>query len=202
MRLEEKAVRYYDRDAAAFIRRYDALRFEDVHSEILRFLPRRPASILDIGAGSGRDARALAKLGYNVTAVEPAAGFRIGAAAKDEHVRWIDDQLPNLHSLKDEQRPYDFILCSAVLMLVQPRHIQTSFDTMARLLAIGGKIAVSVRDPVADEPAEIFHRYDTKTLMSAAAGAGLHLIDAHEPSDALGRPNHRWRSLIFSSDNR
>lgn len=201
MRLEDNSVGYYDRDAAAFIRRYDALRFEDVQSGVLRFLPTPPASILDIGAGSGRDARALAELGYDVTAVEPAAGFRTGAAEKAPKVRWIDDRFPNLSSLNDERRSYDFILCSAVLMLVQPEDIQVSFDAMARLLAPGGKIAISVRDPVSNEPAEIFHRHETNRLMSAAAAAGLHIIDTQEPSDALGRPTHRWRSIILSSEN-
>jgi hypothetical protein len=49
-------VGYYDKHALELSRRYDALSFETVHETLLPYLPRVPATAIDIGAGSGRDA--------------------------------------------------------------------------------------------------------------------------------------------------
>ena len=54
--------------------------------------------MLDVGAGTGRDAAWLARLGHEVVAVEPSAAMR--AEAERRHpaarIRWIDDRLPGL----------------------------------------------------------------------------------------------------------
>ncbi|WP_052149421.1 hypothetical protein [Sphingomonas sp. Ant20] len=57
-------VDYYDRDAALFATRYDSVSFEDVHWAIAPFLPPAGSAVLDVGAGSGRDARALQPWDY------------------------------------------------------------------------------------------------------------------------------------------
>lgn len=191
------AIRYYDDAASSFAPRYDSVRFEEVHSALEPFLPRQSAKILDIGAGSGRDARALARLGHYVTAVEPSDAFRRHAVGQDFGVRWVDDRLPTLTTVLGEGERYDFILCSAVLMVLGSDELRSSFATMAALLTAEGRVAVSVRDPIAGEPAAIFHRHLPNSIIAAAGGAGLHLLDQRTLPDALGRDPHRWRSFVF-----
>lgn len=89
------AVGYFDSAAAMLATRYNSVRFADVHADIVSRLPTGVARVLDVGAGSGRDARALAALGHHVTAVEPAAGLRSIGEACDCGVSWIDDRLPS-----------------------------------------------------------------------------------------------------------
>lgn len=189
------AVDYYDRDAAGFAARYDSVSFAAVHPLLGRYLPARGAA-LDIGAGSGRDARALAAHGLSVTAVEPSARLRAIGAASDPGIRWIDDRLPDLARLSDGGR-FDLILCSAVLMLVPPADLNASIVTMAGLLARGGHIGISVRQPMPDEPVDIFFAYSDDEILAAGAAAGLVCLDRAEASDALGRETYRWRSFIF-----
>ena len=89
----------YDRRAAELASRYETLAFEAVHESILDLLPPAGSRILDVGAGSGRDAAWLARHGYEVTAVEPSAGMRKEASAlgRDGSIRWIDDvHLPSM----------------------------------------------------------------------------------------------------------
>ncbi len=193
----DSVIRYYESDAAAFAARYDSLRFEDVHPGIDIWLPAPPARILDVGAGSGRDARALARLGFNVTAAEPTAAL-YADALPSPGVRWIDDRLPDLPALADEGERYAFILCSAVLMLLRSEELGRSLAAMARLLAPGGRLALSLRDPVAGEPSGIFHRHSDAALLAAASHAGLDLLETEERPDALGRAPHRWRSFVFA----
>ncbi|WP_167470079.1 hypothetical protein [Vreelandella andesensis] len=49
-----------------------SLDFERVHGEWLHHLPEQPGLALDVGAGSGRDAMALAERGWQVMAIEHA----------------------------------------------------------------------------------------------------------------------------------
>ena len=78
----------YGETADLLVTQYESRTFADVHRGLLPLLPAAPARALDIGAGTGRDAAALAALGHTVLAVEPTpemrahgqlpAGVRIG----------------------------------------------------------------------------------------------------------------------------
>jgi SAM-dependent methyltransferase len=77
---------------------YESLAFEDAHQSILDLLPATPGRVLDVGAGSGRDAAWFAYRGHEVVAVEPSDNMRRQARERhaDPRIRWIDDALPGL----------------------------------------------------------------------------------------------------------
>ena len=52
-------------------RRYESVAAETVHGGLVDLLPIAPALVLDVGAGTGRDAAWLASRGLEVVAVEP-----------------------------------------------------------------------------------------------------------------------------------
>ncbi|RUT67608.1 SAM-dependent methyltransferase, partial [Flavobacterium cupreum] len=62
---------HYEQNAQELVDRYESLSFEHVHADLLDLLPAPGATILDVGAGSGRDAAWFAARGYDVVAVEP-----------------------------------------------------------------------------------------------------------------------------------
>lgn len=196
------AVDYYDRDAARFAERYDSVSFGEVHSAIAQFLPPSDGAVLDVGAGSGRDARALAAMGFSVTAIEPAADLRRAASRQPngEKVRWLDDRLPDLTQLADEK--FAFILCSAVMMLLPPADLAASMSRMAGLLEPGGRLAMSVRNAVPAEPAGLVHAHSSAQIRAAAAAAGLDPIFERTLPDALGRSPYTWRSFVFERARR
>ena len=189
-------VDYYHRSATAFAQSYESVSFADVHGALLRHLPEPPSMVLDVGAGTGRDARALAGLGHLVVAVEPAAAFRDLGRKAHERVEWLDDRLPHLRKLQAGGRTFDFILCSAVLMSVPGEELADSFTAMAALLAARGKLAISIRDPAPDEQPLLLHRHSDEAVRAASASAGLSLLEAKMLDDALGRPI-AWRSFLF-----
>ncbi|RYE51756.1 MAG: methyltransferase domain-containing protein [Hyphomicrobiales bacterium] len=190
------AADYYDRGAAGFAARYNSVTFGEVHPLLARYLP-DSGRALDIGAGSGRDARALAALGLNVTAVEPSIGLRNFGKASSPGIRWVDDRLPELRQLADQVGSYDLILCSAVLMLIAPDDLAPSFLAMAQLATLGGRQAINVRQPMAGEPANIFFAHTGASILTAAATAGLSCVERVESDDALGRAPYRWNNFIF-----
>ena len=187
---------FYNESAMTLAPAYDKVSFQAVHGPLLHYLPAPPAALLDVGAGSGRDAVALEILGYDVTAVEPAAALREFGHSRTEKVRWIDDRLPGLTSLRRHGSSFDFILCSAVMMSLAPTAIGPSFKNLARLLRQGSKMMVSIRPPETADAAGVLHEHSEASLNGAAAAAGLILIDLQSLPDALGR-NHRWSVFVY-----
>ena len=194
---EPDAVAYYHRTAASLASCYDSVAFEDVHATLLGYLPSRPSRVLDVGAGSGRDARALARRGHRVTAVEPAKSLRRLGRMASPGVEWIDDRLPDLTQLANSGRRYEFILCSAVLMSLPPSDLEPSLAAMRALLDGSGRLAVSLRDPLSHE--RVLYRHSDTAVSAAADEAGLRLIAFSRAADALGR-GFDWRSYLFEPE--
>jgi protein-L-isoaspartate O-methyltransferase len=95
----------YAEQAAKLIARYESVSPEEVHEEVLHLIPTGSCRVLDVGAGSGRDAAWLAAKGHAVVAVEPTAemreaGIRLHPSAR---VEWVDDSLPDLAMLSGRE---------------------------------------------------------------------------------------------------
>ena len=195
-----RSVAHYDARAAQIGERHLAARFEDVHSNILPFLPMGGA-VVDIGAGAGRDANALARLGYSVTAVEPSEKMRAMAAVKHvpSTIEWIDDALPRLAKLRARETRFDFVLCSAVLMHIPPRLLGESLRSLRTVAKPRAHIAVSLRDATADDPTGIFYRHSPGSIHAAAGANGLKVIADGQEADKLGRGQVVWRWYIFEN---
>ncbi|MDQ2068992.1 class I SAM-dependent methyltransferase [Natronospira bacteriovora] len=70
--LEHNPIDWYDQRGKNVAEQYKRLEFPEVHNWLLYLLPKPEGSvILDIGAGSGRDAVWLAERGHEVVAAEP-----------------------------------------------------------------------------------------------------------------------------------
>jgi SAM-dependent methyltransferase len=142
-------VRGYDKRAAVFVHQYEQLDPESVHGSFLDYLPEGAGRlVLDIGAGSGRDAAWLRRKGFEVVAVEPSPGMRIAGQSlhPDPLIRWVDDRLPSLAATHRLGLAFDVILLSGVLMHVTPGDRPRAFRKVASLLKPGGVLLISVRD--------------------------------------------------------
>ncbi|MFF3029442.1 class I SAM-dependent methyltransferase [Streptomyces rubiginosohelvolus] len=96
--LPDRSTAGYAEAADTLAVQYEQVTFDAVHRDVLHLLPPAPARILDVGAGTGRDAAALAARGYHCVAAEPTADLR--AHGQRIHgirtVDWVDDALPGL----------------------------------------------------------------------------------------------------------
>lgn len=82
----------YEGDAGrALTARYEAVYPDELHKGVTPHFPAAPAAVLDIGAGSGRDAAWLAEQGYTVLAVEPSETMRMEGARlhPDARITWL-----------------------------------------------------------------------------------------------------------------
>src|SRR5262245_29697854 len=101
----------YGETAAERVTQYESLAFEDVHRSILHLFPTTPSRVLDIGAGTGRDAAAFAERGHSVTAVEPTRELLAEARRLHGHpaIIWLDDSLPELERVHGLRRRYHVV---------------------------------------------------------------------------------------------
>jgi protein-L-isoaspartate O-methyltransferase len=53
----------YADEAEALVKQYETISFGDVHRQVIHLIPTAPSRILDIGAGTGRDAAGFAAMG-------------------------------------------------------------------------------------------------------------------------------------------
>src|SRR5438309_2129152 len=116
------AIPYYEQHATQLLTQYESLLFEDVHADLIPILPAPGATLLDIGAGSGRDAAWLASRGYDVVAVEPSEAMLAHARAKhpSSRIQWLSDSLPDMAKVRRLGLNFDLILLSAVWMHIPP----------------------------------------------------------------------------------
>ena len=190
----------YAEEAQTLLRQYESISFEDAHRGKLHLLPTPPARVLDIGAGTGRDAAGFAAMGYSVVAVEPTAELRAGAAKLHPSplIEWVDDCLPELTSLTNRDGSFDVVMLTAVWMHLDKRQRQLGMPRVARLLRPGGVVMLSLRHGPVPTGRRMFDVSAVETV-ALAARAGLRLILQQEHEDSLlCRPGVSWTRLAFS----
>lgn len=190
----------YDDASDSYFDSYERLSFSDMHRAFLKFLPQKGAACLDVGAGSGRDAAALARRGFSVTAAEPSRGLRALAQARHQSlgIRWIDDHLPQLKGVVASQERFAFILVSAVWMHVAPDDRGLAVRTLADLLEIDGHIAITLRQGDVSD-GRLMYPVNTEELLSQAEENGLRAVYvSRRNKDSLARQDISWRKVVLA----
>ena len=103
----------------------------DVLAFVLASLPPAPARVLEVGAGEGELALALARAGYDVTAIDPASTV--------DHVRSIA-----LHELREPADSFDAAIAVVSLHHVEP--LDESCRRLAELVRPGGSLVLDEID--------------------------------------------------------
>ncbi|MGX9964399.1 class I SAM-dependent methyltransferase [Roseomonas sp. F4] len=189
----------YAAEAPALLRQYESISFATLHGAFLDLLPPAPSRVVDIGAGTGRDAAALAAMGHQVLAVEPTAELREGGAAlhPDPRLTWLDDGLPDLTALRAQGLDFDLMLLTAVWMHLEAGDRARAMPVLAGLLAPGGQMWLSLRHGPVPE-GRVMHAVDPAEVIAQAAAAGLTLLRRQETDDTLGRGGVSWTRLAFA----
>jgi SAM-dependent methyltransferase len=190
----------YSEEADALTRQYESVRFVDVQGPILHLLPTVPSDVLDIGAGTGRDAAALAGMGHRVVAVEPTAALRDRAALlhPSSHIEWIDDYLPHLPRLMRRGDQFDVVMLTAVWIHLDPRQRREAMPKVASLLRPGGALLLTLRHGPAPPGRRRLFETSADETIALASVHGLHVaVKVEHQADFYGRTEVRWTSLAF-----
>lgn len=156
----------------------------------------RPLRVLDVGGGSGNFAVPLARLGHDVTVVDPSADAlatlqrRAGTAGVGERVRGVQGDGDRLHELLDAHQhtpgqdgvggTYDLALCHSVLEVVDDPG--ATLRQIAGALHSGGQVSVATVNRAG------------AVLARALAGhpvEALALLEDRDPAPGRARPARR-----------
>ena len=195
----------YASEADELFARYEGLAPEDVHRAVLHLLPSAPARVLDIGAGTGRDAAWFAAQGHQVVAVEPTDALRLRAMTlhPSPDITWIDDALPELAILRSRDDQFDLIMMTAVLMHLDASERARATPNVARLLAPKGLLIMRLRHgPV--PPGRRMFDLAAEDVTALAAPLGLRSVFEHH-GGSLGLQNYSsgvtWTTLALTRDD-
>ncbi|MDK0524503.1 class I SAM-dependent methyltransferase [Streptomyces sp. ML-6] len=191
----------YGEAAEALAEQYENVTFDEVHREVLHLFPSRPSSVLDVGAGSGRDAAALAARGHRVVAAEPTTELRaLGRRLHADHeIEWVDDALPELPELTAQTRRFDLILLTAVWMHLDERQRTSSMARLVGLLERRGRVILSLRHGPVPAGRRMFPVSAEETI-SLARRHGLEVVHETQRVDLHGRPGVTWTRLGLQRD--
>lgn len=192
------AIAWYEAHADEVVPRYEGYDPTTLNAWFRPFLPAAPALVIDVGAGSGRDAAWLAGLGLAVIAVEPTRALREGAQAhhQDPRIRWVDDRLPDLDRLHAEGVRADAVLLSAVWMHLPPAVRGRALTRLIGLLVSGGLLALTIRQGPAD-PERAMHPADAEEIGALSANLPLEVLHLARAEDVHRRPGVTWLNLAF-----
>jgi ubiquinone/menaquinone biosynthesis C-methylase UbiE len=156
---------------------------------LLAALPDADGRLLDVGAGTGWWSRILARRGFQVMAVEPAAAMRrVGAARTSEPIQWVSGRAEEL-PLPAEA--FDLVLLMTVLEFVaEPARAMAE---AWRSLRPGGTLLVGHLDALSPWAA-LYRRLGDRGV---APWSGARFVESGAIGHWLGRPADSRSSCVF-----
>lgn len=191
-------INFYQQNKDSLIQQYDSVDFESVHQDWLAHIPSQ-GNVLDIGAGSGRDARYLSKLGLKVYAAEPALPLMLSAKENSvgHNIIWFQDELPALSEAKAIGTKFDLILLSAVWMHLSAEERKFSMQSISCLLNASGKLVITLRHGEFTDGRSSFP-VSTDEVIALAKYNGLRvLLTTDMNNDQLGRGEVVWQTVVL-----
>ena len=189
----------YAGEAATLLETYEAIAVEDVHRPVWHLIPKTPARLLDIGAGTGRDAAAFAAMGHRVVAVEPVEALRKGGCKlhPSPRIEWLADGLPDLATVRTRGDVFDVVLATAVWMHLDEAQRARAMPVVASLVAPGGALILSLRHGPIPPGRRMFDVSAEETIALAARGGLGVLVNTVTASVQADKPDVTWRRLAF-----
>jgi SAM-dependent methyltransferase len=191
----------YADEAEALLVQYESLAFEHLQRWSLPLIPPSPRRILEIGAGTGRDAAGFAALGYSVVAVEPTHELRTRAAElhPSPAIEWVDDSLPDLAVVMARGENFDVAMMTAVWMHLDEAQRRRAMPNIAALLRPGGIAAMTLRHGPVPPGRRMFAVTADETI-ELARQSGLDVVfNAYAPEGIQKRPDVSWTRLAMVS---
>ncbi len=189
-----KTLHYYNETAQAFVQGTIDADLSALHQHFLARLPDH-GHILDLGCGSGRDARAFLDAGYRVTALDGSA-----ACCKLAEAYIGQPVLCQTFDELDFDQTFDGVWACASLLHLPYAELPGVFEKIARALRPGGTLYASFKygDFEGERNGRYFTDLDEKRLAAVVEPvAGLAVVETFVTGDVrAGRGEETWLNVI------
>ena len=175
----------YAQEAPELFKRYESIPADEAHRAVLHLISPAPASVLDIGAGTGRDAAWFAEMGHRVVAVEPTEAMRAGAMRlhPSTRIEWLDDSLPDLALLRSRGERFDLVMLTAVWMHLDADQRSRAMSSVAALVDRPGRVIMTLRHGPVPAGRRMFEVTAQETLALAAREGLLATLNVRRQSN-------------------
>ena len=191
----------YAEAAQSLISQWQNISFDELHSPVLHLLRTRPSRVLDVGAGIGTDAAALAAMGHKVVAVEPVDEFRAAGVKlhPSSRIEWLDDSLPDLAVVGAMTGKFDLAMLTAVWMHLDEEERRRAMPNVARLLCDGALLIMSLRHgPIPEGRRMVDVSPDETIQLANVHGLQPKLVVRSESVQPVNRRMKvTWTRLVF-----
>ena len=189
----------YAQEAPELFKLYESISPETLHEPVWHLIPTAPSRLLDIGAGTGRDAAAFAAMGHQVLAVEPVDEMREGAMRlhPSPRIEWLKDTLPELPLVHARGETFDAVMATAVWMHLTEAERAAAMPAVASLVAPGGVLMLSLRHGPIPPGRRMFEVTAEETIALAAREGLACLVNAVTASTQASNANVTWSRLGF-----
>ncbi len=200
--MDKPTVDFYNNHAPQIAQRYDHAQVDSLHALLRRWIP-LGSQVLEIGCGSGRDARFLADLGCRVTATDASEELLAHAktlSSSASNPEYLLRMYPLAPSDPLSQRRFDVVLAIAVLMHIPEPELAAFYTNLRTLTRSGGLVICSVRDGTAaaayDDP-RLYVKRDIAAIRRDICSHGFTLLQQDRYADGLGRAGIAWEILVL-----
>ncbi|QYK03142.1 class I SAM-dependent methyltransferase [Shewanella psychrotolerans] len=190
---------FYTEHVKQLSTQYNAQRFEDVHQSWQAYWPKAEQRVLDVGAGTGRDAKWFCNQGCDVYAIEPNDEMRAAGRhyTQSQNVTWLNDTLPELKNILSLGIQFDVILVSAVWMHLAESHRQRAFRKLSNLLAPNGKLVITLRHGEFND-GRVSYPVSVTEQETLAKAHGLQVVHVQSAPDNMKRDTVRWETVVLN----
>lgn len=191
------SIAYYDEHARPFFDDTAASRVDHLYDRVLGHIP-KGGRILDAGCGSGRDALAFHKAGYQVQAFDGSASM---VALAREHTGLAVRQM-RFEAVEGPEAfggGFDLVWANATLLHVPRAALVATTARLTRLLNPGGVLFASFKEGQTEREknGRRFTDMTEEMLADFIAALGLERLDLWSGDDARpGREGERWVSGV------
>ncbi|MEY3287928.1 MAG: hypothetical protein RLZZ419_170 [Pseudomonadota bacterium] len=140
--MDKQTIDTYNREADSIAKFHTTLMPQRIYALIDHYFFKGGIT-LDVGCGIGRDTHWLTKQGFPVTGVDASKQMLQHAKSLYPAEHFFQDALPTLNQLGKAQ--FQNILCSAVLMHLNPLDLNTACHRLLQLLNDSGCLIISFR---------------------------------------------------------
>jgi SAM-dependent methyltransferase len=188
------SINYYNKNAEVFINGTIDVDMSELRNRFLKYIPKK-GTILDLGCGAGRDAKAFMTMGYDVYAVDGSVemvkscgqyiGTRAVCATFEEYETTVK---------------FDGIWASASLLHVEEDKIVTVISKYVKMLKINGAFYMSFKygDENYVKADRFFNCYKEDSLNKMLGGVkGIEVVEKFLTGDVRdGRSGEKWVNVI------
>lgn len=184
---------FYDKNAKDYREKTLKVDMTDVCNRFLSHLS-PGAKVLDLGAGSGRDAMYFREQGHKVTAIDSSA--ELVKLALNERIEMTHLDFLEM-TYADE---FDAVWASASLVHLHRAELSVILNSIYRALKPNGYFYTSFKEGVSqgnDEQGRFFSYYQQPELEAIFNRTGLYEVkEVWSSADGMKRPESSWINLI------